>query len=88
MQFCAVGHIFQQISGLYCFQESEADMNHSMRSADSWTHLKVVAVGFLCAFFVLIVGRSAHVAQIDLGPAPLVKTGGPSIVSGQLPTIR
>ncbi len=63
-------------------------MNHSMRSADSWTHLMVVAVGFLCAFFVLIVGLSAHVAQIDLCPAPLVKTGCPSIDSGQLPTIQ
>jgi hypothetical protein len=44
----------------------EAVMNHSMHSADRATHLKVVVIGFMCAFFVLIVGLSAHVGQIDL----------------------
>jgi hypothetical protein len=63
-------------------------MNHSMYSADRVTHLKVVVVGFLCAFFVLVVGLSAHVGQVDLGTAPLVKAGGSTIVSGQLPAIR
>ncbi len=63
-------------------------MNHSMYSADGRTHLKVVAVGFLCALFVLIDGLSAHLSQIDLGTAPLVKAGGLSIVSGELPAIR
>jgi hypothetical protein len=63
-------------------------MNHSMRSADGRTHLKVVFVGFLCAFFVLTVGLYAHAAQIDLGPGPLKKAGSPSIVSDQLRAIR
>jgi hypothetical protein len=66
----------------------EAVMNHSMHSADRATHLKVVTVGFLCAFFVLIVGLSAHVDQIDSGTAHLVKAGGSTILSGQLPAIR
>jgi len=67
-------------------------MNHSMYSANRQTHLKIVVVGLLCACFVLIIGVCAHVGQIDLGVAPLVKAGGPnavtSVVSGQLPVIR
>jgi hypothetical protein len=63
-------------------------MNHSMYSADRKTHLKIVVVGLLCASFVLIVGVFAHTAQIDLGTAPLVKAGGPSVIAGQPPVIH
>jgi hypothetical protein len=63
-------------------------VNHSIYSADRKTHLKIVVVGFLCACFVLIVGVYARTAQIDLGTAPLVKAGGPSVISGQLPVIH
>jgi hypothetical protein len=63
-------------------------MNHSMHSADRVTHLKVVVVGLLFAVFVLIIGLSAHIGQLDLATAPLVKAGGSTIVSGQLPAIR
>jgi len=63
-------------------------MNHSIYSADRRTHLKIVVVGFVCACFVLIVGVFAHLGQIDLGTAPLVKAGDPSVISGQLPVIR
>jgi hypothetical protein len=63
-------------------------MNHSMYSADRPTHVKVVVVGLVCALFVLIVGLSARIDQVDLGTAPLVKAGGLSVVSGQPPTIR
>jgi hypothetical protein len=63
-------------------------MNHSMYSADRETHLKIVVIGLLCACFVLIVGVYGHIGQIDLGVAPLVKAGGPSVISGQLPVIR
>lgn len=59
-------------------------MNHSIYSADRKTHLKIVAVGFLCACFVLIIGVCAHISQIDLGTEPLVKAGGPSVTRGQL----
>jgi hypothetical protein len=59
-----------------------------MYSADRQTHLKTVVVGLLCACFVLIMGVCAHIGQIDLGFAPLVKAGGPSVVSGQLPVIH
>jgi hypothetical protein len=63
-------------------------MNHSLYSADAHTHLKIVVIGFLCACFVLIVGVYAHIGQVELGTAPLVKAGGPTIVGGQLPVIR
>jgi hypothetical protein len=69
-------------------EESEAAMNHSMYSADRETHLKIVVIGLLCACFVLIVGVYAQIGKIDLGVAPLVKAGGPSVISGQLPVIR
>jgi hypothetical protein len=63
-------------------------MNHSMYGADRKTHIKIVVVGLLCACFVLIVGVLAHTAQIDLGTAPLVKAGGPSVIGGQPPVIH
>ncbi len=63
-------------------------MNHSMYSADGRTHLKIVVVGLLCATLVAAVGIFAHVSEIDLGTAPLVKAGQPTTVSGRLPAIR
>ena len=63
-------------------------MNHSMYSADRRTHLKIVVVGLLCATLVAAVGIFAHVSDIDLGTAPLVKAGQSTAVSGQLPAIR
>ena len=63
-------------------------MNHSIYSADRHTHLKIVVIGLLCACFVLIVGVFAHVGQLDLGTAPLVKAGGAHVISGQLPVIH
>jgi hypothetical protein len=63
-------------------------MNHSMQSADRTTHLKIVVVGLLCAIVVAVVGIFAHVSDIDLGTAPLVKAGQPTTLSGSIPTIR
>ena len=63
-------------------------MSHSMYSADRGTHLKIVVVGLLCATLVAFVGIFAHVSNIDLGTAPLVKAGQPTAVSGRVPTIR
>jgi len=63
-------------------------MNHSMYSADRGTHLKIVVVGLLCATLVAFIGIFAHVSEIDLGTAPLVKAGQPTAISGKLPTIR
>lgn len=60
-------------------------MSHSIYSADRQT---IVVVGLLCACFVLIVGVFAHVGQLDLGTAPLVKAGGANVISEQLPVIR
>lgn len=63
-------------------------MNHSMYSADRRTHLKIVVIGLLCATLVAAVGILAHVGDVDLGTAPLVKAGQPVAVSGRLPAIR
>jgi hypothetical protein len=59
-----------------------------MQSADRTTHLKIVVVGLLCAIVVAVVGIFAHVSDIDLGTAPLVKAGQPTTLSGSIPTIR
>jgi hypothetical protein len=63
-------------------------MNHSMYSADGRTHLKIVVVGLLCATLVAAVGIFAHVGDVDLGTAPLVKAGQPTAMTGRLPSIR
>lgn len=63
-------------------------MNHSMYSADGRTHLKIVVIGLLCAIMVAAVGIFAHVGDVDLGTAPLVKAGQPTALSGRLPAIR
>jgi len=63
-------------------------MSHSMYGADRRTHLKIVVVGLACATLVAVVGIFAHVSDIDLGTAPLVKAGQPTAVSGHMPTIR
>jgi len=63
-------------------------MNHSLYGADRRTHLKIMVVGLLCATLVAAVGIFAHVSDIDLGTAPLVKAGHPTAVSGHLPAIR
>jgi hypothetical protein len=62
-------------------------VNYSMYSADRRTHLKIVAVGLVCAALVAAVGVFARV-DIDLGTAPLVKAGHSTAVSGHLPAIR
>jgi len=63
-------------------------MNHSMYSADRGTHLKIVVIGLLCATLVAFIGIFAHVSDLDLGTAALVKAGQPTTVSGHIPTIR
>jgi len=63
-------------------------VNYSMYSADRRTHLKIVAVGLVCAALVAAVGVFAHVSDIDLGTAPLVKASHSTAVSGHLPAIR
>ena len=64
-------------------------MNHSMYSADRGTHLKIVVLGLICATVVAVVGIFAHVSDIDLGTAALVKAGQPTAMSSsQTPTIR
>jgi hypothetical protein len=63
-------------------------MNHSMYSADRGTHLKIVVLGLLCAVVVAAVGIFAHVSDVDLGTAALVKAGQPTTLSGRIPTIR
>jgi hypothetical protein len=66
----------------------EVTVNHSMYGADRGTHLKIVAVGLLCAVLLAAVGQFAHLDSLDLGTAPLVKAGQPAIVSSNLATVR
>ena len=63
-------------------------MNHSIYNADHRTHLKIVVLGLLGAILVTVVGTFAHVSDIDLGTAPLVKASHSTTVSGRLPAIR
>ena len=63
-------------------------MNHLIYTANGRTHLKIVVVGLLGAILVAVVGTFAHVSDIDLGTAPLVKASHTTTVSGRLPAIR
>jgi hypothetical protein len=63
-------------------------MNHSIYSADRWTHLKIVVVGLLCAVLVAGIGTFARLGQDDAGTAPLIKADQSSALSGTLPVIR
>ncbi len=63
-------------------------MSHLIHSANRRTHLKIVVVGLLGAILVAVVGTFAHVSDIDLGTAPLVKASQTTTVSGRLPAIR
>jgi len=63
-------------------------MNHSIYSADRATHLKIVAVGLLCAVLVAAIGTFAHISDVDIGTTQLVKAGQPTAVTGRLPDIR
>jgi hypothetical protein len=57
-------------------------MNHSLYGADRLTHLKIIVVGLLFAVVVAVVGTFAHIRDLDLGTAQLVKAGQPTIMSG------
>jgi len=63
-------------------------MSYSMYNADRGTHLRIVVIGLLCASLVAAVGIFSHVSSVDLGTAPLVKAGQPTVVSGHLPSIH
>jgi len=63
-------------------------MSHLIYSANRRTHLKIVVVGLLGAILVAVVGTFAHVSDIDLGTAPLVKASHTTTVSGRLQAIR
>ena len=57
-------------------------MNHSLRSADRSTHLKVVAVALVAATAVVAIGISARVAESTSATArvdgPVLKAGQPT----------
>jgi hypothetical protein len=63
-------------------------MNHSMYSADRGTHLRIVVVALACAIVVAAIGIFSRVSALDLGAAPLIKAGQPTMVSGHLPAIH
>jgi len=63
-------------------------MNHSMYRADGGTHLRIVVVALACAIAVAAIGIFSHVSALDLGTAPLIKAGQPTMVSGHLPAVH
>ena len=63
-------------------------MNHSMYNVDRSTHLKIVFVALLSAVLVAAVGMFAHIPDVDLGTAPLVKASTSTTVSGHWPVIH
>ncbi|HTV29214.1 MAG TPA: hypothetical protein VMF32_15635 [Xanthobacteraceae bacterium] len=63
-------------------------MNHSMYSADRPTHLRIVVVALAGAIAVAAVGIFSHVSALDLGTAPVVKAGQPTVVSGHVPIVH
>jgi hypothetical protein len=69
-------------------KKREVVMNFSIYGADPRTHLKIVVVALLFATVVAGIGRYAHVADIDLGTAPLVKAGQATGLTGNLPVIQ
>jgi hypothetical protein len=67
---------------VFSAKKREPSMNHSIYGADRLTHLKIVIVGLLFATVVAVVGTFAHVRDLDLGTAQLVKAGQPAVMSG------
>ena len=72
-------------------------MSHSMYDADRNTHIKVVAVGLLCAVVVVIVGFTARVSDATVASAngrieadrTVIRAGAPAAVtSNAQKTIR
>jgi len=63
-------------------------MSYSIYNADRGTHLRIVVLALVCATLVAAVGIFSHVSSVDLGTAPLVKAGQPTVVSGHLPSIH
>ena len=57
-------------------------MNHSLVSADSTTHLKIVVLALIGAIAVVMVGIASHQTQAG-HLAPMVKAGKPSSYSSQ-----
>lgn len=63
--------------------------SHSMYGADRATHLKIVVISLACATVVAFVGIFAHIGDaVELGNGPVIQAGAPTVVGGQLPTIR
>ena len=59
-----------------------------MYGADRRTHLRIVVVALGCAIVVAAIGIFSHVGALDLGTAPLIKAGQPTMVSGHLPAVH
>lgn len=71
--------------------------NTSLRSADSSTHLKVVAVSLFAAILVVGVGilakpnfsnGNATFAQRFEASGPIIRAGHPTAIAGDVQTIR
>jgi hypothetical protein len=67
----------------------EAFMNHSIRSADRATHLKIVVVALVAGIAVIAVAISAHTTSDYGQTARVVKAGKPmTVTSSDASTVR
>jgi hypothetical protein len=59
-------------------------MDHSLITASSGTHLKIVTVALIGAILVVIVGIASHASQLPAGgqTGTIVKAGAPAAYSG------
>jgi hypothetical protein len=51
-------------------------MNHSLLSADQYTHLKIVSLALIAAIAVVVIGITARIAD-DARASARVETGAP-----------
>ena len=61
-------------------------MNHSLVTADSTTHIKIVAVSLIAAIAVILVGVSARITDTGTASAKL-ESHGPVLKAGKPATI-
>jgi hypothetical protein len=57
-------------------------MSYSMYRADRNTHVKVVAVGVLCAIVVVLVGYTARLSDLTVvSTSTVTRAGAPAVVT-------
>ena len=67
----------------------EAQMNHSIHTADRATHLKILVVALIAGFVVTGIGIAARSNVADSQTARVIKAGQPvTVTSSEASTVR